>query len=63
MVIIGLFYDIANLGRSKRERSYELFLEILPQYYQKHEMHLYYELMDEILDSHHLKFEKDRIDK
>ena len=61
-VIIGLFYEVANMGRRK-DNSYliEIFYVLLPQYF-FHEYE-YLELMDDLLDSHHFQCEKERSDK
>ena len=60
--IIGLFYEVANMGRRK-DNSYliEIFYIILPLYFY-HEYE-YLELMDDLLVSHHFQFEKERSDK
>lgn len=69
--IIGLFYEVANIGRSKRKwerqndasQLVELFYVILPQYFTSESRHSYFDLMNDILESHHFQIEKDRIDK
>ena len=69
--IIGLFYEVAYIGRSKRKwerqsdssQLVELFYVILPQYYNDANRHEYFDLMDDILESHHFQIEKKRIDK
>ena len=70
-VVIGLFYEVANMGRSKRkwERQHdnsqlvELFASILPHYFEEGKQYEYFDLMHDILESHHFQFEKERIDK
>ena len=69
--MIGLFIEVANMGRSKRKwerqndnsQLVELFAIILPQYFLDSKEHEYFDLMHDILESHHFQFEKERIDK
>lgn len=69
--IINLFYEVANIGRSKRKwerqndnsQLVELFSVILPQYFTAQTMHHYFDLIHDIILSHHFQIEKDRIDK
>jgi len=69
-IIIDLLYEVANIGRSRQKRasqeqSYlvDLFSRILPCYFSPLNYHEYFELMDELIGSHHFQFEKDRPDK
>ena len=70
-VIVGLFCEVSNLGRSKRiwepskesSQLVELFYNILPQYFSDQNKHEYYELMDEVLEMDHFQFQKERVDK
>ena len=70
-VIIDLLYEVANMGRSKRKMDrqndnsqlVELFSIILPKYFDDRTIHEYFELMHDLLESHHFQIEKERIDK
>ena len=70
-VITGLFYEVANMGRSKRKwerqqdssKLVELFSMILPIYFPEQREYEYFDLMHDILNSHNFQFEKERIDK
>jgi len=62
---------VANMGRSKRKRErqndnsqlVELFAIILPKYFEDDQQSEYFDLMHDIIESHHFQFEKERIDK
>ena len=41
----------------------ELFSIILPKYFDDSTIHEYFELMHDLLESHHFQIEKERIDK
>ena len=68
-VITGLFYEVANIGRNRQMRAQdssnlvELFSRILPRYFSALNFHEYYELVGDLISSHHYQFEKDRLDK
>ena len=69
--IINLFYEVANLGRLRRNILrpkenlilYDLFMIIVPRYFKSNEEHIYLELIEDTLASHLFQFEKDRVDK
>ena len=70
-VVNTLFYEVANMGRSKRKSEQrrdnsiivELFIIVLPQYFEKDRKHVYLDLMYDILESQNFQYEMDRIDK
>lgn len=68
--IMNLFFEVANLGRLKKNQQkqsclilHDLFLTIIPQYFTLDEEHSYLELIEDALSSHLFQYEKDRIDK
>ena len=68
-LIIGLLFQVADLGRSRMQNKpsnlVELIFNILPHCFENlgFNNYEYVELIDDILESHHFHFEKERIDK
>ena len=69
--MIGLFYEVANMGRSKRNcelqndnsQLVDLFANVLPNYFEGDNLPKYFDLLNDVVESHHFQFEKERIDK